>query len=700
MNPTAIAFIGAGNIAETHAAAVRAIPGLTLAAVVDPVASRAQAFARRWDIVHFHDGVEALIAAKLVRAAHVLVPPPLHRAVAEPLLAAGIDVLLEKPMAQDADECAALQNAAARSGAALGINHNQIYHPAHLAARRLIAQNRIGPVRHVQMRFILPLRQLDARQLGHWMFDRPVNLLLEQAVHPLSQIDDLLGPAQAVSVLAAPPLALAAGQEVHRTWLVSLQCARGSAQLHLALGERYPSWGAMIVGDDGAIAADYANNLVSCETPGRWLDLVDGLLKSSRSALALEGQALGGFAGGVLSTLKLRPRSDPFYASMKGSIEAFYRGVERSRAALDGGDGRRLVELCHRIAAGIGDAPRPAAPAQAKTNEPYEILVIGGTGFIGQHLVARLIGAGKRVGVLARGTRHLPLLYEDPRVALIAGDARSAGDVARAIGAARVVVNLAHGGGGGSRAETEANLVGAARTVAEACLARGVARLVYVSSIAAIYLGDPGEIVTGATPVDPRLEERADYARAKALAERAMLDLHRVRGLPVVILRPGVVVGVGGIAFHSGIGFFNHERHYLGWNRGTNKLPLVLADDVADAIVRAADADGVAGRAYNLVGDVRLSAQEYVAALARATGRPLRFHPQSVLKLQGIEMMKALVKRATGRRDPWPSLRDLKSRGLAATFDCSDAARDLGWKPVADRAAFLRLGFTDHVGTG
>ncbi len=52
--------------------------------------------------------------------------------------------------------------------------------------------------------------------------------------------------------------------------------------------------------------------------------------------------------------------------------------------------------------------------------------------------------------------------------------------------------------------------------------------------------------------------------------------------------------------------------------------------------------------------------------MSRATGRPLRFHPQPVAKIFAIELMKSVVKKASGRRDPWPSLRDLKSRGLVA----------------------------------
>src|SRR5205085_2701873 len=83
---------------------------------------------------------------------------------------------------------------------------------------------------------------------------------------------------------------------------------------------------------------------------------------------------------------------------------------------------------------------------------------------------------------------------------------------------------------------------------------------------------------------DPRSADRDAYSRGKAEAERLLLRMYREHGLPVCILRPGVVTGEGGLPFHSGAGNFINERHSIGWNKGQNPLPFVLASDVADAI--------------------------------------------------------------------------------------------------------------------
>lgn len=682
--PTPTALVGAGFIADVHADALRRLPGVRVSAIVDRDEGRARALAAKLGSPPTFADVEALIAAKICERAHVLVPPDLHRVVAEPLLAAGIEVLLEKPMAATAAECAALNAAAERSGVRLAVNQNFLFHPAYLALKRRVAAGELGRLRHLLAVFNVPLRQLASGQFGHWMFRRPVNILLEQAVHPLSQIVELMGDPAEATALAGAPRRLAPGLDFHPTWQIALRRGDATAQLTLSVGEDYPAWRLIAICQDGAATADMFNNRTTVEEASRWPDFYDSWLSGTGAGARLIGRSAANAFAYAASTVKLKPRSDPFFLSMLGAVQAFH---ERAPGP-DGRFGARLVELCEKLA--VSDRT-PMAPAIQRTPS-WDVAVLGGTGFIGRHLVERLLAQGKRVGVMTRGGDVAPAPLDDPRVALLRGDVARKDDVLRAIGDAKLVVNLAQGAGGRAD-EIERAMAEAARTVGEACLEKGVAGLVHVSSIAALWLGDPADTVTGATPPDPVRNERAVYSRGKAAGEAAVLALHRERGLAVCVLRPGVVVGRGGLPFHSGLGFFNRDRHCMGWDRGDHPLPFVLGEDVADAIVLAlADPARAAGRAYNLVGDVRLTAREYVSALGRALGRPLVFHGQSTAKLQAVELGKWLVKRAAGRSDPPPSWRDLRSRGMAATFDCSDAKRDLGWRPVADRDEFLRRG--------
>jgi hypothetical protein len=54
-----------------------------------------------------------------------------------------------------------------------------------------------------------------------------------------------------------------------------------------------------------------------------------------------------------------------------------------------------------------------------------------------------------------------------------------------------------------------------------------------------------------------------------------------------------------------------------------------------------------------------------------------------------MEIGKWFVKRAGGRRDSWPSYRDLKSRSLHPAFSCRSARELLAWDPCQDPSAFL-----------
>jgi hypothetical protein len=94
-----------------------------------------------------------------------------------------------------------------------------------------------------------------------------------------------------------------------------------------------------------------------------------------------------------------------------------------------------------------------------------------------------------------------------------------------------------------------------------------------------------------------------------------------------------------------------------------------------------------------------LTAREYIAALAEALHRPLKYHPQFPSALYTVDLGKWALKALSGRHPTPPSLRDIVSRGLKAEFDCSDTKRDLHWQPVADRQTFLDRAIGVHAGS-
>ncbi|MGZ9083183.1 MAG: NAD-dependent epimerase/dehydratase family protein [Rhodoplanes sp.] len=706
-----ICLVGAGSIADVHAEALSALKGLQISCIVDVRDRAAAALARKWKVSRSFSSVAAALAEAPIDAAHVLVPPDRHRDVALAFIEARIPVLIEKPLAASAEEARQLVERARALNVPIGVNQNFVFHPAFAAIQAQIHSGCLGRLRSVDCLYSMPLRQIAAGQFGHWMFRQPKNILLEQAVHPLSQITVLAGRASKISGVAGPSREISPGIDFFPACDLLLWCEHAAVHLRFAVGESYPAYLLVATCDDGVAVADMVSNRIQVHTRSRWLDVADQAVGGLRVGRQLAAASVRNVAGYGLSMLKVRPRSDAFYLSMKKSIAAFHNveeggegnlGTASPRSArLDGEFGAYLVSLCESVARDVLKVgERPVSPPAAAAAEDYEIAVFGGTGFVGGHLVTRLIREGRRIGVIARNTSNLAPLFYDAKVSLVQADVTSADDVRRAIGRAKIVVNLAHGGGGSSWAEIERVMVGSARAVAEACGEKGVERLVHVGSIASLFLGDPRSVITDAAPPDAKDGLRGDYARAKAAVDRLLLQMHRERGLPVCILRPGIVLGQGGTPFHSGFGFYNNDQHCLGWNAGRNPLPLVLVEDVAEAIHKAIETPLLEGQCFNLVGDVRLTAREYVAELTKATGRPLRFHGQWTTKLYLIELMKWVIKQAAGKRGPRTTLYDLRSRGMTSRFDCSASQEKLRWRPQQDRSEFVKRAIEVHAARG
>jgi predicted dehydrogenase/nucleoside-diphosphate-sugar epimerase len=692
-----VALVGAGQIAATHLAVLRRVGGVRVTAVCDPAIERARRLAARGGVAASCASLEELLAAARPDAAHVLTPPPAHAEVAERLLRAGVHVLVEKPMCLEAATAERLGALAAERGLCLGVNHNLTFHAQLARLQRELAAGLLGRLSHVGLVHHVPLRQLRGGPWAQFALAAPANILLEQGVHPLSVAHALLGEVHEVHCQVSAPRTLPDGRPFHDTWMLSLLGARGSAQLLLAFGREMPEMTVHAIGSDGAVRIDLLRGTYERMRKTTWPDAVDALHNAWVAAGARAGQGARG-ALRYLRGLFFGAPADPYLASMQASIAAFHAALARGAAApCDAAAAAAVLRTCGRAAAaaGVGGAePQPRRTPAPGPARPGEVVLTGATGFVGRRVVRQVVAAGRPLTLLVRRPAELLPELADPTHRVFAGDVHVPDSLRVAFTGASTVVHLATGAGDDPDA-IEHDLALGARNVAEAALAAGVRRLVFLSSSAALWLGR-----RGARPqLDSRPERRAPYARGKIAAERLLRQIGGDR-LELVVLRPAIVVGEGGLLEHSGVGLWPRDHRCIGWGSGRVPLPFVLVDDVARAIVAALDAPAAAGSCYDLAGGVRLTAADYVAALRAATGRDYRFHGRPVFLTFLLEVGKWLIKLAARRHTPFPSLRDLRSRGFFSPIDSSAAARDLGWTPVSDRDQFLRLAIGAHAAPG
>lgn len=163
--------------------------------------------------------------------------------------------------------------------------------------------------------------------------------------------------------------------------------------------------------------------------------------------------------------------------------------------------------------------------------------------------------------------------------------------------------------------------------------------------------------------------------------------------LPLVMFRPGVVVGRGGRIYHDGVGLWTRDNVCAYWGVGKNELPFVLVEDVVDAFLSVLSKEGLQGEVFNLVGDVRMSAREYLGYLKYYSGRNIKTFPYPIPLMFISDTFKYLIKLASGEhRNALLSYRDLSNRAIKGDFDCSKAKNILGWQPCSIKEEFIDKG--------
>ena len=207
MSPKRIGLVGAGYIASWHADAIRATEGATIAAICAPSEGAAQALAEPIGAPAFAS-LDALSDSGTCDAVHILTPPHLHLPLGLQALEAGLDVLIEKPVAESAEETRQLAAAAAASGARFSPGHNFLGLPSYARLKRMGETGDLGRISGMEITWALPLAPLRSGPYNLWLLREPKNLLLELGPHLAAFAVDLFGPLEVLATDVSKPVML------------------------------------------------------------------------------------------------------------------------------------------------------------------------------------------------------------------------------------------------------------------------------------------------------------------------------------------------------------------------------------------------------------------------------------------------------------------------------------------------------------
>ena len=244
------------------------------------------------------------------------------------------------------------------------------------------------------------------------------------------------------------------------------------------------------------------------------------------------------------------------------------------------------------------------------------ILVTGGTGFVGGHVVHALRAAGKDVRVLVRD-RRAGARVEAWGATLAEGDMTDPTSLRAAVDGCEAVVHLV-AIRQGREERFRRVMVEGTRDLLAAATAAGVGRVVHMSALG----------------TSDQTKDLVPYYGAKWDSER----LVEGSGIPYVIFRPSFVFGTDGgiLPTFVKLARFTPVTPIIG--SGRQRIQPIWVDDVAEYFVRAVDLEAAPGRIFELGGPDAVSWNEFWERLKRArrSRRPSVHVPVRLMRLNAL----------------------------------------------------------------
>jgi dihydroflavonol-4-reductase len=333
----------------------------------------------------------------------------------------------------------------------------------------------------------------------------------------------------------------------------------------------------------------------------------------------------------------------------------------------------------------IIDFEMRSADSSPKKEEMMNVFITGGTGFIGSHVVEKLSKGDHKLRCIVRETSDVRGL-EKFGATPVTGDIIDRKTVLEGMKGCQWVIDIA----GlysfwepNKKIFTDVNITGA-RNVMECALETGASKVVHVST-AGIY-GKPEDLpFTEESPVGP--DRFCEYFRTKYEGDLIAWDLHEKKGLPLVMVYPGAVLGAGDPkASGQYIDRLIHRR-LPATVFPDDGFTFVHVRDVAEIIVRAAEKENNIGQKY-LAGNHRMTWSEANRMISEISGVPL---PRLTLPGPLVMFNAALLTLIANiiKRPPLWGMATAQMKVMRAgyTFDGSKAERELGITYTPIRAA-------------
>ncbi len=303
-----------------------------------------------------------------------------------------------------------------------------------------------------------------------------------------------------------------------------------------------------------------------------------------------------------------------------------------------------------------------------------KVLVTGGTGFLGSHLVDALLGQGHEVFAMGRNFQGWSCAAKPIRA-----DLRDRAAVMKACSGMDAVFHAgALSAAWGSKEDFFETNVEGTRRVVDGCCAHGVSRLIYVSSPSVVFDGGDQVCITEDAPYPERFLSM--YSLTKKLGEEVVLRAG-AQGLPVVIVRPKAIFGPGDRSLLPRLIEVARRGRLPQIGDGSNLVDLTYVDNVVHSLLLALESPRAVGRLYHITNNEHVELWPVIRRLLDRLGLPSHLrHVATEVAMAAATAMEWQA-RVTGKE---PMLTRYTTAILARTqtYDIAAARQDLEYAPL------------------
>ncbi|MBL1259735.1 MAG: complex I NDUFA9 subunit family protein [Thiotrichaceae bacterium] len=229
------------------------------------------------------------------------------------------------------------------------------------------------------------------------------------------------------------------------------------------------------------------------------------------------------------------------------------------------------------------------------------IAVLGGTGFVGQHLVRTLIEAGYQVRVLARHRERCRELLVLPRVSVIDTNIMTLSNLHKHFAGCSAVINLVAVLNESKKGAFQRLHVDLPRMIIDACVANKIERVIHMSALNAYAGKAPSRYLTSKGEGEDTIHTGAD------------------EGINVTSLRPSVIFGPGDNLFNRFASLLKCITH-LPLACPNARFAPVYVNDVVDVIVKSLNKKATFGQRYDLCGPRAYTLQQLLEFTIKTQG--------------------------------------------------------------------------------